>query len=68
MHDQLIPICAETGAVLEVIDLEAPGTDPDLRAEYSDRLPVVMLDGEEHSFWEIDEEELREDLRADLGG
>lgn len=62
VHEQLIPLCADTGAVLEIIDLEAPGTDPELRAEFADRLPVVLLDDEEHSCWEIDEEELRADL------
>ena len=32
-------------------------------AEFGDRLPVVLLDGAEHSYWEIDEPRLRADLR-----
>lgn len=37
--------------------------DPELRAEYGDRLPVILLDGREHGYWEVDEERLRDDLR-----
>jgi hypothetical protein len=33
-----------------------------LRAEFGDRLPVVLLDGNEHSYWEVDEPRLRADL------
>ena len=36
--------------------------DTALRAEYGDRLPVVLLDGIEHSYWEVDEQRLRADL------
>ena len=31
-------------------------------AEFGDRLPVVLLDGREHSYWEVDEPRLRADL------
>ena len=34
----------------------------DERAEFGDRLPVVLLDGVEHSYWEVDEPRLRADL------
>ena len=34
----------------------------ELRAEYGDRLPVVLLDGAEHSYWAVDEPRLRADL------
>ena len=36
--------------------------DPGLRAEFGDRLPVILLDGREHSYWEVDEPRLRADL------
>jgi len=62
VHRQLGPICADAGAALEVVDVDAPDADPQLRPEFGDRLPVVLLDGEEHSCWEVDEEELRADL------
>jgi hypothetical protein len=38
--------------------------NPALRAEYGDRLPVVLLDGREHSYWDLDEPRLRADLAA----
>jgi glutaredoxin len=47
------------------VDAEAAAGAPALRAEYGDRLPVVLLDGREHSYWEIDEPRLRADLSAD---
>lgn len=58
---ELEPIAAEFGAELELIDVDcAPHTD--LRAEFGDRLPVVLLGGEEHSYWEVDSPRLRSDL------
>lgn len=36
--------------------------DAALAREYGDRLPVVLLDGEEHSYWDVDVERLRRDL------
>jgi hypothetical protein len=46
------------------VDAEAAAGDPGPRVEYGDRLPVVLLDGLEHSYWEIDEPRLRADLGA----
>lgn len=46
-----------------VTDVDAAAVDdPELRAEYGDRLPVVLLDGAEHGYWEVDEPRLRRDL------
>jgi glutaredoxin len=47
------------------VDALAAAGDPTVRAEYGDRLPVVLLDGSEHSYWEIDEPRLRADLAVD---
>jgi glutaredoxin len=44
------------------VDAAAAAGDPALRAEFGDRLPVVLLDGKEHSYWELDEPRLRADL------
>jgi glutaredoxin len=44
------------------VDAEAAAGRPELRAEFGDRLPVVLLDGREHSYWEVDEPRLRSDL------
>jgi len=52
-------IGAEAGLVPEVVDVDA---DPGLQAEYGDRVPVVLLDGREHSYFTVDVERLRRDL------
>ncbi|MFT4044913.1 MAG: glutaredoxin family protein [Gordonia sp. (in: high G+C Gram-positive bacteria)] len=59
-------ICADVPAELEVIDVDAAAAagDGELRAEYGDRLPVILLDGCEHGYWEVDEARLRKDLAA----
>jgi glutaredoxin len=44
------------------VDVAAAAGDSALRAEFGDRLPVVLLDGNEHSYWEVDEPRLRADL------
>ena len=44
------------------VDAAAAAGDSSLRAEYGDRLPVVLLDGREHSYWELDEPRLRADI------
>ena len=52
-------IAAEAGLVPASVDVDA---DPDLQAEYGDRVPVVLLDGREHSYFTVDVERLRRDL------
>lgn len=61
---QLSDLAGELGFELAVTDVEgaAAAGDAALRAEYGDRLPVVLLDGVEHSYWEVDEPRLRADL------
>ena len=46
---------------LQVVDVD---TDPELKAEFGDRLPVLLLDDEEYAAWEVDNDELREDLQS----
>jgi hypothetical protein len=61
---RLAELAAELGFELSTIDVDAAASagDPGLRAEFGDRLPVVLLDGREHSYWEVDEQRLRADL------
>ncbi len=61
---QLAELAGELGFGLSVVDVDAAAADgdPALRAEFGDRLPVVLLDGGEHSYWEVDEPRLRADL------
>lgn len=64
IHDRLTGLAAELGFDLEAtdVDVAAAAGDTALRAEFGDRLPVVLLDGREHSYWELDEARLRADL------
>lgn len=60
----LAEICSDVGRDFSEVDVDAAAQagDPTLRAEYGDRLPVVLLDDVEHSYWEVDEPRLRSDL------
>jgi glutaredoxin len=61
---QLAGLATELGFEMTTTDVDAAAAagDATLRAEYGDRLPVVLLDGREHSYWEVDEARLRSDL------
>jgi hypothetical protein len=49
-------ICSEVGATWSVEDVD---NDPELRAEYGDRVPVFLVDGAEHGYWKVEEDRLR---------
>jgi glutaredoxin len=49
-------ICAELGVRWTAVDVD---TDPELRAEYGDSVPVIAVDGREHGFWRVEEPRLR---------
>jgi glutaredoxin len=61
---RLEQLADELGFELTISDVDAVAAagDSALRAEFGDRLPVVLLDGVEHSYWEVDEPRLRADL------
>jgi hypothetical protein len=63
---RLAVLADEYGFALSATDVDAAAVagDPSLRAEYGDLLPVVLLDGVQHSYWEVDEARLRADLEA----
>ena len=65
-HDRLAALADELDFALSATDVDAVAAagDNTLRAEFGDRLPVVLLDGAEHSYWEVDEPRLRADLAA----
>ena len=52
-------VAAATGESWREVDVDG---DPDLCDEYSDRVPVVLLDGREHGYWRVEEGRLRRDL------
>ena len=64
VHARLTGLAAELGFDLSATDVDAAASagNPGLRAEFGDRLPVILLDGREHSYWEVDEARLRADL------
>jgi glutaredoxin len=57
--ETLTRIAGEAGLTVELVDVDADG---ELRAEYGDRVPVVLLDGREHSYFTVDVVRLRRDL------
>jgi len=65
-HTQLQQLATELGFHLSTadVDAEAATGNTALRAEFGDRLPVILLDGREHSYWEVDEPRLRKDLAS----
>lgn len=60
VKEQIEPVVRDAGAKMLVVDVDEQG----LAAEYGDRVPVVVINGEEFACWEVDNDE----LRAELGG
>lgn len=52
---------AETGEQWTEVDV---ADDPALARDYGDRLPVLLLDGREHGYWDVDVPRLLRDLNA----
>ncbi|MCZ2811477.1 glutaredoxin family protein [Modestobacter sp. VKM Ac-2979] len=57
--ETLTRIAGEAGLGVSLVDVDS---DPELRIEYGDRVPVVLLDGREHSHFTVDVPRLRRDL------
>jgi glutaredoxin len=55
-EEDVARICGELGVPWRTSDVDA---DPQLRAEYGDRVPVILIDGREHGFWQVEEQRLR---------
>ena len=53
-------ICEELGVEWAVEDVDS---DPGWRAEYGDRVPVILIDGVEHGYWKVEEDRFRVALR-----
>jgi hypothetical protein len=49
-------VCAELGVPWSTEDVDS---DPELRAEYGDRVPVILIDGLEHGYWKVEEARFR---------
>lgn len=66
-------VCAEADVAWAEVDLDAPGTDPALREQYGEYVPVVTVGGVQQGFWRVDARRLARAVagisapRADLG-
>ena len=54
--DSVRRICGELDVAWTQTDVD---TDPELRAEYGDRVPVILIDGREHGYWAVEEDRFR---------
>lgn len=55
-------VCEEVGEDWETVDVDAATSDPELRGEFGDRVPVVLVDGEELASWRVEPDDLRRAL------
>ncbi len=53
---QLEKLRAELGFGYDELDVDA---DRDRRNEYSDRVPVILIDGKEHGYWRVEADRFR---------
>ncbi|HTZ43695.1 MAG TPA: glutaredoxin family protein [Jatrophihabitans sp.] len=54
-------LSAELGFGLELLDVDA---DRRRANEYSDRVPVILIDGAEHGYWQLEEDRFRRALEG----
>jgi glutaredoxin len=54
--DQLRGLQRELGFSYREVDVDG---SPELRARFTDKVPVIVLDGREHSHFRVDERNLR---------
>ncbi|MDD1061178.1 glutaredoxin family protein [Streptomyces cocklensis] len=54
-------VAAETGAVVVEQDITQ---DEELYRRYWEQIPVVLVDGEQHTFWRVDGSRLRRALAS----
>ena len=52
---QIAPVLTQAGIPLKVCNVD---DNPKMQAEFGDRVPVVVIDGEEFACWEVDNDEL----------
>ena len=65
-------LCGDAEAVLDRIlpgqwDRVDVDSDVELQRDYSDRVPVVLLDGAEHGYWRVEEARLLRDMARQPG-
>lgn len=58
---EIARICGELSVPWSAVDVDS---DPELRAEHGDWVPVIMIDGRQHGYGAVDEARLRRALAA----
>ena len=61
VREQITPVVEAADAEFNVRNVDE---DQELAMEYGDRVPVVVIDGEEFSCWEVDDDELAAELAS----
>ncbi|HAT1137492.1 TPA: glutaredoxin family protein [Corynebacterium striatum] len=61
IREQITPVVEAADAEFNVRNVDE---DQELAMEYGDRVPVVVIDGEEFSCWEVDNDELAAELAS----
>jgi len=56
---RLAELSDELGFALELLDVDA---DRRRANEYSERVPVILIDGAEHGYWQLEEDRFRRSL------
>ena len=56
---RLAELAAELGFGLQLLDVDA---DRQRANEYSERVPVILIDGAEHGYWQLEEDRFRRAL------
>ncbi len=57
--EALARVAATAGVTWQELDVDA---DPTLLDEYSDLVPVILVDGKTHGYWRVEEDRLLRDL------
>ena len=56
---EVAEVCAATGDTWARVDIDE---DEDLRARFTEQVPVTFVDGAQHDFWRVDPGRLRKAL------
>jgi glutaredoxin len=58
---KLTELSGSLGFELELVDVDSTRA---LANEYSDRVPVILIDGKEHGYWRLEEDRFRTAISA----
>jgi hypothetical protein len=62
-HVVIERVCGELGVPWEEKDITQ---DEELHRQYWEQIPVVLVDGKQHTFWRVNEQRLRKALTSGL--